>query len=147
MCQPTAAMGLSSGRNLFAEPQSGDRTYLSLQDHEVDFLLETYRRRVDPVVKVLDAASFEAEVKSQRMSRGSPRRDLHFDALQAGVFYSCFCSLGEVDCEKHFRSSKARLQQAWRVDVERRLAACNFLLSDSLELLQTLILYLVPSLD
>lgn len=134
-------------RIIFNEPLVVGRSFPHLEQHDIEYLFCVFRQRINIVVKVLHCPTFETQTRHSFGYKDSNSSDAYLETVQAAAFYACFSSLTEDECLTRFQSAKIDLLRKWRATVEDKLARSNFLISDRIETLQALVLYLVRTHD
>lgn len=112
-------------------------------DAQVAFLFERFVKNVDPVVKLLHPAVLRqiARLGNNDTPSITSTRDLH--ALKCAVFYVTITSLSDSDCLQVLTQSRATLLSKFQIATETAMSEANILASESMHVLQALVLYLV----
>lgn len=102
---------------------------------------ETYKERVDPLVKVLHIPTVEPTVLAaashlSNLSKG-------FEALLFAIYYGATTSLSTPDCLAKFGEEKSVLLSRYRFAVEQALARANFLVTEEAIVLQAFVIFLI----
>lgn len=102
---------------------------------------ETYKDRVDPLVKVLHIPTIEPTVLSaashlSNLSKG-------FEALLFAIYYGAVTSLNASDCAIKFGEEKSVLLARYRFAIEQALARANFLTTEEIIVLQAFVVFLI----
>ena len=102
---------------------------------------ETYKDRVDPLVKVLHIPTIEATVLSaashlSNLSKG-------FETLLFAIYYGATTSLSASDCALKFGEEKSVLLARYRFAIEQALARASFLTTEEIIVLQAFVIFLI----
>ena len=102
---------------------------------------DTYKDRVDPLVKVLHIPTIEPTVLSaashlSNLSKG-------FEALLFAIYYGAVTSLNAADCAIKFGEEKNVLLARYRFAIEQALARANFLTTEEIIVLQAFVIFLI----
>lgn len=102
---------------------------------------ETYKDRVDPLVKVLHIPSIEPTVLSaashlSNLSKG-------FEALLFAIYYGATTSLNASDCVQKFGEEKNVLLARYRFAIQQALTRANFLTTEEIVVLQAFVVFLI----
>ena len=102
---------------------------------------ETYKDRVDPLVKVLHIPSIEPTVLSaashlSNLSKG-------FESLLFTIYYAAVTSLDPAQCQQKFAEEKPVLLARYRFGIEQALARANFLTTEEIVVLQAFVIFLI----
>lgn len=102
---------------------------------------ETFKDRVDPLVKVLHIPSIEPTVLSaashlSNLSKG-------FEALLFAIYYGATTSLNAADCAQKFGEEKSVLLARYRFAIQQALARANFLTTEEIVVLQAFVVFLI----
>lgn len=144
--QPTVEFpGIASGM-WWAEPRPPFRSlplepavsYFSLQRAQVCW--PTFLRNIDPLIKVLHRQTTENIIRKAThhesfLSKGE-------QGLLCAICFSCISSMTDEDAEICFELPKDAALEAYRSATEKFLMEANFLITDDLVTLQTLVLFL-----
>lgn len=121
--------------------QNVDLLTLHPLPNQIALYWETYKDRVDPLVKVLHIPTIEPTVLSaashlSNLSKG-------FEALLFTIYYCATTSLSAEDCLLKFGEEKPRLLSRYRFALEQALARANFLTTEELVVLQAFVIFLI----
>lgn len=102
---------------------------------------ETYKDRVDPLVKVLHIPSIEPTVLSaashlSNLSKG-------FETLIFTIYYAAVTSLDPPQCKQKFGEEKTVLLSRYRFGIEQALARAGFLTTEEIVVLQAFVIFLI----
>ena len=101
----------------------------------------TYKDRVDPLVKVLHIPTIESTILSasshlSNLSKG-------FEALLFAIYYGATTSLNPADCLSQFGEERSVLLSRYRFAIEQALARANFLTTEEIIVLQAFVIFLI----
>ena len=121
--------------------QSVDMLALHPLPSQIPLYWETYKDRVDPLVKVLHIPTIEATVLSaashlSNLSKG-------FEALLFAIYYGATTSLNAQDCVQILGEEKSILLARYRFAIEQALARANFLTTEEIIVLQAFVIFLI----
>ncbi|CAK3762626.1 transcriptional regulatory [Lecanosticta acicola] len=102
---------------------------------------DLYKDRVDPLVKILHLPTLEPTILNaashlSNLSRG-------FECLLFAVYYGATTSLSARDCLLKLGEEKLNLLARYRFGIEQALARANFLTTEEMVVLQSLVIFLI----
>lgn len=102
---------------------------------------DIYKDRVDPLVKILHLPTLEPTILNaashlSNLSRG-------FECLLFAIFYGATTSLSARDCLLKLGEEKPILLARYRFGIEQALARANFLTTEEMVVLQSLVIFLI----
>lgn len=121
--------------------QSIDMLSLHPLPNQIAAYWETYKDRVDPLVKVLHIPSIEPTVLSasshlSNLSKG-------FESLLFTIYYAAVTSLDNAQCVQKLGEEKPVLLARYRFGIEQALARANFLTTEEMVVLQAFVIFLM----
>lgn len=121
--------------------QNVDMLSLHPLPNQIAAYWETYKDRVDPLVKVLHIPSIEPTVLSaashlSNLSKG-------FESLLFTIYYAAVTSLDPAQCQQKFGEEKPVLLARYRFGIEQALARANFLTTEEIVVLQAFVIFLI----
>ncbi|KAH8682307.1 fungal-specific transcription factor domain-containing protein [Xylariales sp. PMI_506] len=102
----------------------------------IQFLAETYCTNVDPIIKILHRPSL-----LKMMSDDTSKLSAAQEALQFSVYFGAVASLPQSTCLSQFGQDQTTLLKNFQLELERALAAADYLNTNELECLQALLIY------
>ncbi|KAI0126938.1 fungal-specific transcription factor domain-containing protein [Xylariales sp. AK1849] len=103
---------------------------------QIDFLATTFFENVDPLLKILHRPSI-----LKMISEGTSKLSAAQEALQFSIYFSAVNSLDASTCISQLGQNQITLLKTYQLEVERALAAADYLNTNDLESLQALTLY------
>ena len=121
--------------------QNVDMLSLHPLPNQIPAYWETYKDRVDPLVKVLHIPSIQPTVLSaashlSNLSKG-------FESLLFTIYYAAVTSLDPAQCQQKFGEEKPVLLARYRFGIEQALARANFLTTEEIVVLQAFVIFLI----
>ncbi|KAI1848271.1 hypothetical protein JX265_004219 [Neoarthrinium moseri] len=130
--QTTATQGLLAG---YTSPESAIPLVHPPSRH-IQYMTETFFSRVDPIVKILHRPS-----ALEMINADNSRLSAAQEALQFAIYFAAITCLSPSECVSQFGQDQMSLFKSYQLDVERSLAAADYLNSNDLECLQALVIY------
>ncbi|KAH8197560.1 hypothetical protein TruAng_008296 [Truncatella angustata] len=130
--QSFATQGLLAG---YPSPDSA-AVLFHPPDHQVQFLLETFFDKVDPIIKILHRPTI-----LKMVSAGTSHLTIEQEALQFSIYFAAVTSLTPQECLSHMGQDQMTLFKSYQLDVERALAAADYLNNSEMECIQAFLLY------
>ena len=121
--------------------QSVDLLSLHPMPGQIQQYWETYKDRVDPLLKVLHMPTTEPTVLSAASHLGNLSKG--FEALLFAIYYGAVTSVSAADCLLMFGEEKGVLLSRYRFAVEQALARANFLTTEEIVVLQAFVIFLI----
>ncbi|ETS81216.1 hypothetical protein PFICI_06218 [Pestalotiopsis fici W106-1] len=130
--QTFATQGLLAG---YPSPDSAG-PLLHPPAFQIQYLLDMFFDRVDPIVKILHRPTI-----LKMVARGTSKLSSGQESLLFSIYFSAITSLSAEECMSHFGQEQLSLFKHYQIEVERALAAADYLSNNELECLQSLLLY------
>lgn len=124
-------------------PSYGISWKASYSQTGLDFLWHTYRRNIDPVMKVFHVPSMQVVVDD--ILSGSAQISKGMQCLLAAIKFAAVTSLSDEACWAALNVSRKNTLDLFRSEVQATLDAANFLATHSLITLQAYVIYQVSS--
>ncbi|KAF7537706.1 hypothetical protein G7054_g3525 [Neopestalotiopsis clavispora] len=131
--QTFATQGLLAG---YPSPDSAG-PLLHPPAFQIQYLLDMFFDRVDPIVKILHRPTI-----LKMVARGTSKLSPGQEALLFSIYFSAITSMSADECMTHFGQEQLSLFKHYQIEVERALAAADYLSNNELECLQSLLLYI-----
>lgn len=130
--QTFATQGLLAG---YPSPDSAG-PLLHPPAYQIQYLVDMFFDRVDPIVKILHRPS-----TLRMIARGTSKLSQGQEALLFSIYFAAITSMSADECLTHFGQEQLTLFKQYQTEVERALAAADYLSNTELECLQSLLLY------
>ncbi len=111
----------------------------------MELLNKHYFNNVDPLFKVLHRSSVTELMLNGNQYLGLRADDPAVDALMFAVYYAAINTQNENSCKQNFGDEKVNLLNKYRFGFEVCLARADFVNSVKIEVLQSLVIFLVSS--
>ena len=121
--------------------QNVDLTPLHPPADQIHTYWETFRDRVDPLVKVLHVPTIEPTVLSAASQLNNLSKG--FECLLFAIYYGATTSLSASDCLLKLGEEKNTLLVRYRFAVQQALARANFLTTEEIVVLQAFVVFLI----
>lgn len=105
-------------------------------NHHVDFMVDTYFKNVDPILKILHRPTI-----LKMISDGTWSLTQEQEALQFAIYFAAVTSMTPEECVTKLGKEQKSLFKFYQIEVERALAATDYLNNSVLECLQAFLLY------
>lgn len=114
-----------------------------LSEAQVALLFEVFVKNVDPVVKILHPAVLRQIAQSGDDGADLTTHPLDLRALKSAILYATVTSLSDSECLQTLNQPRKTLISKLQIAAEIAMSEANILASESIHILQALVLYLV----
>lgn len=121
--------------------QSVDLLSLHPPPAQIGSYWETYKDRVDPILKLIHIPTLEPTILSA--ANHLPNLSKGFECLLFAVYYGATTSLSGRECLLKLGEEKSVLLSRYRFAVEQALARAGFLNTEELVVLQAFVIFLM----
>jgi hypothetical protein len=124
-------------------PSHGIPSKASYSQIGLNFLWQTYKQNIDPVMKVLHIPSMQLVMND--VLSGSSQISKGMQCLLAAIKFAAVTSLNDEACWASWNVSRKHMLDLFRSEVWATLNAANFLSTHSLITLQAYVIYQASS--
>lgn len=128
---------------LFAHRRQRGEGFPPLTKPMMIVLFNTYRARVDPIIKILHWPSTIADLENEDSKLGNSVELAKALCLRRSICFTALCTMTENEIETEFGYTKSQLLHHLRVTAEASLSENGLLKRPDLTILQAFVIYLV----